>query len=332
MSENKNNENKELNDKNEIKENETKESDVTLDQENTALEKVEPELEETEEYKKASFREKISLKFRKRLITSKFHTLVLIAFIIALVFGINIWADSKNLAQIDLTKNHLYSLTNTSKDQLKNLDKEIKIYVYGCDENNDLIQFLGQYNHFNKKISYEIITESTNYDLISKYGLGTYAALIVTCGDKDKIIYPDYEFSTSDYNTGDTVDLAEETITNAILKVSKDDPVKVYFATGNGELSKDNLSLLSGYLEEEVYELDEVNLLSVTEIPSDCDILAILRPNEDITESQAEVIKTYINNGGNLLVCAIQPTDGEFVNLQKALDLYGVKINKGRLY
>ena len=40
MSENKNNENKELNDKNEIKENETKESDVTLDQENTALEKV----------------------------------------------------------------------------------------------------------------------------------------------------------------------------------------------------------------------------------------------------------------------------------------------------
>ena len=33
-----------------------------------------------------------------------------------------------------------------------------------------------------------------------------------------------------------------------------------------------------------------------------------------------------------MLVCAIQPTDGEFVNLQKVLDLYGVKINKGLLY
>lgn len=202
-----------------------------LNSNETALEEVEPELEETDEYKKASLREKISLKFRKRLITSRFHTLILVAFIIALVWAINIWADTKNLAQIDVTKNHLYSITNMSKDQLKNLDKEVKIYAYGYTKDNELIQFLNQYNHFNKKITYEIITESTNYDLISKYGLGTYSALIVTCGDKDKIIYPDYEFSTNDSATGDTINLAEETITNAIIKVSNDDPVKVYFAS-----------------------------------------------------------------------------------------------------
>ena len=298
----------------------------------TALEEIEPKLEESESYQKANFGEKLSLKFRKRLIASRIHTWILIIFLIAVVWGVNVWADSKNLAQIDVTQNHLYSLTQVSKDQLKNLDKDVKIYVYGYTKDNDIVQFIQQYNAFNKKITYEIITESTNYEMVAKYGLGSYSALIVTYGDKDKIIYPDYEFSTTDYNTGDTIDLAEETITNAILKVTTDDPVKVYFATGNGGYSKDNLYTLSAYLSEQVYELEDLNLLTITEIPADCDILAILSPEEDLTESQAELIKTYVNNGGNLLICALNPNEGEFTNLQSVLDLYGVTINKGLLY
>ncbi len=297
----------------------------------TSLDEIEPELEETESYKKASFREKVSLKFRKKLLANRFHTLILVVLLVAIIVGINIWADSKNLAQIDVTKNKLYSLTDTSKDQLKSLDKEVMIYVYGFTESDDLIQFLQQYNAFNKNIKNEIINESTNYDLVSKYGLGTYSALIVTCGEKDKIIYPELEFS--DYSSdGDEVSLAEESITNAIIKVSTDDPVKVYFATGNGEYGRDNVSSLTSYLEYQVYEAEDLNLLTITEIPSDCDILAILAPESDISEEQAEMIKTYANNGGNLLVCALTPEDGEFTNLQKVLDLYGVKINKGLLY
>ena len=298
----------------------------------TSLDEIEPELEESEVYKKASFKEKVSLKFRKKWLASKLHTLILIVLLVAIFIGLNAWADQMNLAQIDVTKNKLYSLTDTSKDQLKNLDKEIMIYVYGYSKNDDLVQFLQQYNAFNKNIKNEIINESTHYDLVSKYSLGTYSALIVTCGEKDKIIYPDMEFT--DYSSdGDEVSLAEESITNAILKVSTDDPVKVYFATGNsGGYSKDTLSSLVTYLEYQVYETEDLNLLTVTEIPSDCDILAIMGPKEDISEEQAEMIINYANNGGNLLVCAIQPDDGEFVNLQKVLDLYGVKINKGLLY
>ena len=309
-----------------------KEDEELIKKEETSLEQVEPELEETEGYKKASFGEKLSLKFRKRLITSRLHTLILVAFLIAVVWGLNIWADSQNLAQIDVTQNHLYSHTQTSKDQLRSLDKDVLVYVYGYTKDNDIVQFLAQYHAFNEHISYEIITESTNYEAVTKYGLGSYSALVVVCGEKDRTIYPDYEFSTYDSNSGDTIDIAEETITNAILKVSTDDPVKVYFATGNGEYSSDDLYSLASYLEAEVFEVDDLNLLTITEIPSDCDILAIMAPTEDITESQAELIKSYANLGGNLLVCGLIPSSGEFTNLQSVLDLYGVTINKGLLY
>ena len=316
----------------ELNENKIDNSKKVLEKEEISLDNIEPELEETESYQKASFAERLSLKFRKRLITNKIHTIILIIFLLVVIWGINIWADSKNLAQIDVTKNQLYSLTNTSKDQLKSLDKDILMYVYGYTKTDDLVQFLAQYNAFNSKIKYEIISESTNYDLVTKYSLGTSSAIVVTCGDKDRTIYPEYEFSTYDSDSGDSINLAEEVITNAILKVSTDDSVKVYFATGNSEYSKDELYYLTTYLEEEVYEVEEVNLLTVTEIPTDCDILAILGPGEDITESQAEIIKNYANNGGNLLVSAVSPKEGDFTNLQKVLDLYGVTIEKGLLY
>ena len=303
-----------------------------IENEETSLEQVEPELEETEGYKKASFGEKLSLKFRKRLITNKLHTIILILFLIVVVWGINAWADSKNLAQIDVTQNHLYSLTQTSKDQLKNLDKDVLIYIYGYTKENNIVQFIQQYNAFNSKIKYEIITESTNYEAVTKYGLGNYSALVIVCGEKDRTIYPDYEFSDYDFETGDTIDITEETITNAILKVTTDDPIKVYFATGNGEYSSTELYDLCGFLEAEVYETEDLNLLTVTEIPEDCDVLAIMSPEDDLSESQAELIRNYANNGGNLLICAIVPNDKDYPNLQSILDLYGAKIEKGVLY
>ena len=309
-----------------------KEKNEKIDNNETHLDVIEPKLEESEEYHKASFGEKISLKFRKKLIANRIYTLILIALITSIIIVINIWADSKNLAQIDVTKNHLYSLTQTSKDQLKNLNKEVKIYVYGYTKEEDLVQFLQQYNAFQKNISYEIISESTNYELVTKYELGSTNAIVVACGDKDTIIYPEYEFSASDSASGDTVNLAEEKITNAILRVSTDDPVKVYFASGNGEYSLESLYSLDSYLKVEVYETEELNLMSITEIPEDCDILAILSPEEDITESQAELIKGYINKGGNLLICSLKQKDKEFVNLQSVLDMYGVSINDGLLY
>ncbi len=299
----------------------------------TALEQIEPELEETESYKKASFGEKISLKFRKRLIASRFHTLILILLLVAVIWGINIWAESKKGVQIDLTKNKLYSITNVTKDQLKNLDKDVLIYVYGFDESSEYVEFLDQYKNFNKKINYQIIDETNNYDIVSKYNLGQYSTIIVTCGEKDKIIYPEYEFFETDQVTGEEVNIAEEAITNAILKVSIDDPIKVYFAIGTGGYSKDTLSYLSSELENQVYELEDLNLLTITEIPSDCDILALLGLENDITEPQSELIKNYVNNGGDLLVCSLVPNDGtEFTNLQSVLDLYGAKLNKGILY
>lgn len=327
MSEKKNKKEDEVIDENIAEEVKNKDntSEETINKEETV------ELEETEAYKSADFKEKLSLKFRKRLISNGFHTAVLIIFLIVIFFGVNIWANSKNLAQIDVTKNKLYSITQTSKDQLKSLKKDVYIYIYGYDETNVYVNLIKQYNAFNNKIHYEIVNEATNYEVVNKYGLGNYNAIVVACENRDKTLYPEYEFSSYDYSTGDTIDLTEETITNAILNVSTDNPVKIYFATGSGEYEKSELSYLVSALEAQVYECEDLNLLTITQIPDDCDVLAIMDPQEDLTEGMVNIIKTYIDNGGNLFISALAE-ENKYPNLQNVLNLYGVKINFGVLY
>jgi len=322
-----------MSNKNNEKDNKDLENKESIDEKSLITSDPEDEnIEDTEGYINASFKEKLSLKFRKRLISNRMNTFILVLFLIVLFIGVNMFANSKDLAQIDVTENKLYSLTQASKDQLAHLDKDINIYIYGFTEDNVYVNLVKQYAAYSDKIHYEIVTEETNYEVVTKYELSNsnYNAFVVVCGDRDKTLYPDYEFSSYDNETGDTIDITEETITNAILNVSTDDPVKVYFAAGNGEYTTSEITGLITYLEAQVYECEELNLLSVTEIPEDCDILAILDPTEDFNEDEANAVKSYINKGGNIFFGMFKQSEtAQFPNLQSILDLYGVTIDFG---
>ena len=65
-------------------------------------------------------------------------------------------------------------------------------------------------------------------------------------------------------------------------------------------------------------------------MPNDCDCLIIATPTEDFTEVETNKIIDYINDGGNILWFNNARTD-DLPNVQKVLDLYGVKIGEGEV-
>lgn len=284
--------------------------------------------------KEASLKEKISLKFRKALISNRLRTLILIACLIIIFIALNLWIQSKDLKQIDVTASKLYSLTQTSKDELSKLNKDVNIYIYGYAEDSVYVDLIKQYSAYSDKIKYEIVTIENNYKIVEKYRLSdySYGSMVVVCGNKDTTLFPDYQFASYDYSSGEQVDISEETITNAILNVSTDDPVKIYFTTGQGEFTLNEISTLVTTLKNKIYECEELNLLSVSTIPEDCDVLAILNPKSDLNEAEANVIKDYINRGGNIFFTRTNISKEPFTNLQSVLDLYGVSVDYGVLY
>ena len=243
----------------------------------------------------------------------------------------NIWSSKAELPVFDTTENKLYSLTDSSKKAIEKIDQDITIYVYGHEEDEPLMGLLKQYTKVNEKIKCEIITEESNYELVKEFGLQPgYTIIIMKSGESKKIIDTSTDFVTYDYTTSQAVDTTEQSLTNSILALITENKPKIYFTQGHGEYNHETIYYLTSQLDNEAYEFEFISLPTEGKVPEDCDILAIISPSSDILEIEAQYIKDYINNGGNIYYSMdVVSQDVKLNNLQSVLDLYGVSVKNG---
>lgn len=293
---------------------------------------------EEKEKSDIKFSERFSLKFRKTIIVSKVFTILTVLVLIAAFIGLNIGVQSLDLPEIDVTANKIYTLSDSSKKALESIDQDIKIYVFGIDENDSVVGLIKQYCQANGKISYEMLSSETNLAKVQEFELEDgYSIVVVESGNSKKIIDAGSEFHSYDYTTYAEVDTTEQTLTNSILSLSIENKPKVYFVEGHDEFkvnldgsSQAELGVLTTYLQNEAFEVSTVNLTSVGAVPEDCDVLAIMSPEKDFLENETQAVLNYINQGGNIFLTrdVLEQSVG-FSNLQKILDVYGVSVENG---
>ena len=281
-----------------------------------------------------NFKEKLIIKFKQNWIRNNVMTILLIAILVTVFIALNLWIQSIDLAQIDVTENKIYSLTDDSKKMLKNINKEVKIYLWEYVEDSSVVDLIKQYCHENNNIKYEILTEENNKEKVEKFGLEAgYQIVVVEVGENETILDGYSNFVTYDYTTGQEIDLTEQAISNAILNLIVDEKPKIYILSGHGEYTTQELALLTTYLSNEAYEYESLNLLTVNKIPEDCDNLLIMSPTSDLLQNEVNIITEYINKGGNLILTRDTEEAGkQYPNFQKILDLYGVSIENGYVY
>ena len=263
---------------------------------------------------------------KKKWLIDTTKTFILVAILVVAFIGINLGVQELNLTGIDVTKEKLYSLTDESKQKIKDIDQDVTIYFFGVEENTSTVDLAKQYSKVNAKIKTEVIDVNDRPDLAEKYGVEDGdTGIVVQASERNKILSVQ-DLSTYDYSTGETLDVTEQKLTNALIDTTISKKPKIYFLTGHQEpLSK--LQTLQVYLTNEVNELDVLNLLT-TEFPTDCDCLVISNPTSDFTEYEANSIIDYINNGGKILWLNDSPTS-DYPNIQKVLDVFGVSLDKG---
>lgn len=281
---------------------------------------------------KVKLSEKISLNLGRKIFVNSTKTFLIIAILVAAYIALNLGLQQVDLPKIDITKNKIYTLSDASKKAVSGINQNVLIYVYGIEENDSLIDLLKQYHKANEKISYEMLTSESNYDLVQEYGLQEgYRAIIIKSGDAKKIIDASSGFITYDSITYQSVDTAEQTLTNSILAVAEEIKPKIYFVDGHGEYKlNSDLGLLAAYLKNEAYETATLNLVSEGEVPDDCNILAIMSPSTDLVESEAQAIKNYINKGGKIYFSTDTVAQSvSLPNFASVLSEYGVSVENG---
>lgn len=276
-------------------------------------------------------KERLGTKFikiiKQRWLIKGTTTLLLIAILIAVFVLINIGVKKLNITAIDCTVNKTYTLTDESKDRVKNIDKEVNIYFIGYEENNTSYTLAKQYSKANSKIKVEIIDTTKNLEFAEKYDvIGEEPTIIVASGEASRTLLS-YDLLSYDSNYN-KIDLTEQKVTSAILNVVSEDIPKVYFLEGYTSLTFQNgLQFLSQYLEDEVLTYDSFNILTTGKVPEDCDTLVIMTPEKDFDDVTTKAIKDYIKTGGNILWLNSAYLDKSIKldNVNKVLAEYGVK-------
>lgn len=269
---------------------------------------------------------------KKKWLIDTSKTIILVLILFAIFIGINVLIQKLEIQDIDVTKNKLFTLSETSINQAKNVNEELKIYLIGFGSGTSLEDIVKQYEKQNDKIKYELIEDvQDRVDLKSKYGITDETQVIILeTKTKNKILTVD-DLYTYDYTTYNQIDVTEEKITNAIVDLTILEKPKLYFLTGHNEYGiNTDMTMLKAYLENEVNQIETLNLLVTGQVPDDTSLLIITSPQKDLLDTELEMIINYINNGGKILWMNDPTFKGEILsNFEKLSGLFGAKFDDG---
>ena len=124
---------------------------------------------------------------KKKWLVDGSKTFLLVAIIIAIFIGVNILMQKLELTPIDFSQEKLYTLTDESKEKVKNIEKDVKIYFVGYSDDDSNLDLAKQYKKENERITAEAVDTNNRPDLVEKYGIesGTQG-IIVECGDRNR--------------------------------------------------------------------------------------------------------------------------------------------------
>jgi ABC-type uncharacterized transport system involved in gliding motility auxiliary subunit len=148
--------------------------------------------------------------------------------------------------------------------------------------------------------------------LAKHYDITTYNTVVVEGNDKKEKI----------------ARLEETALTNAILKVTRTAKKVVYFITGHGgpaltDTDRNGYSVAKQALEEQNYTVQELVLARQTQVPDDAAVVILAGPRQDLLDSEAEALSTYLGRGGHLLVMIDPETVPGLVTFVKR---YGLEV------
>jgi len=248
-------------------------------------------------------------------------TLIILGILVAL----NYWAF-KHDHRFDVTQEKLYSLSDQTIKVVKGLDRDIEALAFFKEVGPDRKEFQDLINGYTRRtgrIRVQFIDPDKEPGVAKKYDVNEYGTVVLINGDQN------IKVKLADPISGGIVDNAEEEITNAIIKLSKDIKETVYFLAGHGERDIQNDAEPEGFgrlrhaLEDESYEVKELVLLKEPSIPKENSILVVAGPKKPLDQKEIEIIKKYLDDGGKAIFM-IEPRLGE--DLVSLLKGYGFDI------
>ena len=237
--------------------------------------------------------------------------------LVAALVGVN-YIAVKKAKSWDLTKDKLYTLSDQTTNVLKGLKDEVKVqafYAGSEPEFGELDQRLKQYKAQTDKLAVDFVDPFKHPAQVKEANISqTGPRIIVKSVSKE----------------ARAKDSSEESLTNALIDVTRGSTKKVYFSKGHGEHpiadgSERGLKVFAEALKSEGFQTDEVVLAEHKDLPGDAAALVVAGPVAALTDGEVKLIKEWVDKGGKL-VAMVDP--GVVSGLESAFESWGIKVGK----
>jgi ABC-type uncharacterized transport system involved in gliding motility auxiliary subunit len=199
----------------------------------------------------------------------------------------------------DLTAAGQFSLSDQSRNVVQKLDAPLNIQVFVQEQQFQTYRDrLKEYEYNSKQISTEYIDPDKKPSIAQQNNVQQYGTMIFNYKGR------------SERTTANT----EQDITNTIIKVVSGQVKKVYFTQGHGEhdpssSERDGYQGINQALTAENYGVEKLVLAQTSKVPDDASAVIIAGPKTDFFAPEVDVLKTYLENNGKLLLM-LDPSEG----------------------
>ncbi len=250
---------------------------------------------------------------RRRLLGSiLFHVLLLTA------AGLIAWLGYRYDLEWDWSSGNRNSLSEASQKLLGRLQAPLTFTAYVRQNQllrNEVRELAARYQRFKPDLELIFVNPELEPERARELGITQPIELDVSYADRQERLKH----------------ISEETLSNAILRISQRRTHWIVSVEGHGERSllgqrNHDLGLFGKELGRHGFRIQPLSLASVALVPDNTGVLILAGPRTPLTRDEMESIEAYLRSGGNLLWLA---DPGDPADLAGLADLPGIRLLPG---
>lgn len=219
---------------------------------------------------------------------------LLVTAVFLCLFGALAWLSVRYPLQTDITANAENTLSSASEKILATLPGKVSVTAYvkkGLPMRFQIAQLIDRYSRYKADLTLNFVDPDDQPEISREHNIGPEGLVLVEYqGRIEKLRFID-----------------ESSLTNALLQLAKADEHWVTFLTGHGERSLEGIANFDlGQFGKEIarrkINVQSLNLASVPAIPGNSALLALSAPSSPFLPGEIDIIKNYLERGGNLLL------------------------------
>lgn len=207
--------------------------------------------------------------------------------------GLLVWVSGKYTYNADWTAGNRNSLTPPSEQVLDALPDEIQFtaYAYPGPERESIRVQIDRYQRYRDDIRLEFVDPGKNPQRMRELNITRENTVRVTYQGRSETLEGE---------------LGEQTITNALQRLSASSEQWLVFLSGHRERDAQDeqgpgYASLRAELERQGFKVRGLNLVESPRVPDNTAVLVIASPQNNLLPGEVQLIEDYVERGGNLL-------------------------------